>query len=180
MAHRALIGIGGNVGDVEDRFLKLLRHFVRSSVLSPLQSAPLFENPPFGYTDQPDFLNSLILVQTRLDPHSLLRYLLWVEKRFGRKRSFPNAPRTLDLDIIFFDNLRLGSRRLRLPHPHFAERDSVMIPLSFMSRKRRGPESFWRRSGRKRCLRRIEAQPKGLFVDMPEAVEFLDLRRRSS
>ncbi|MCF6201907.1 MAG: 2-amino-4-hydroxy-6-hydroxymethyldihydropteridine diphosphokinase, partial [Hydrogenimonas sp.] len=85
----------------------------------------------------PYFTNSLILAQTSLSPHRLMRYLLWVEKRFGRKRSFPNAPRTLDLDIIFFDNLHLKSRRLTLPHPHFAERDSVIIPMRFMMYRRR-------------------------------------------
>ncbi len=139
MRHRALIGIGGNIGDVESRFVRVVRHFMKSSLLNPLRSGPLFRNPPFGFTDQPDFINSVILIETDLDPHGLLRYLLWVERRFGRKRSFPNAPRTLDLDIIFFDNLRLESRRLTLPHPHFAERDSVLIPLGCMARKRTIP-----------------------------------------
>ncbi|WP_456404849.1 2-amino-4-hydroxy-6-hydroxymethyldihydropteridine diphosphokinase [Hydrogenimonas sp.] len=131
--HRALIGIGGNIGDVEGRFKRVLRYLENGRRVRPLLTAPLLKNPPFGYTDQPDFLNSLILVETALEPHELLRYLLWVEKRFGRRRSFPNAPRTLDLDIIFFDNRYLKSRRLVLPHPHFAERDSVMIPLRHMS-----------------------------------------------
>jgi len=132
MPHRALIGIGGNIGDVEKRFEMVLRRFESSSLLNPLATSILFENPPFGYEDQPDFINSVILVETGLGPHALLRYLLWIEKRFGRKRSFPNAPRTLDLDIIFFDNLRLKSRRLTVPHPHFLERESVTIPLRYL------------------------------------------------
>ncbi|BBG66432.1 2-amino-4-hydroxy-6-hydroxymethyldihydropteridine pyrophosphokinase [Hydrogenimonas sp.] len=133
MPHLALVGIGGNMGDVEKRFEKVLRYLKSSRVLRPLETSLLFENPPFGYIDQPYFINSVILVETVLKPHALMRYLLWVERRFGRKRSFPNAPRTLDLDIIFFDNLQLKSRRLTLPHPHFAERESVMVPLRFMS-----------------------------------------------
>jgi len=132
LPHRALIGVGGNLGDVRQRFARVLRYLKRSRLLRPLSTAPLLRNPPFGYTEQPDFLNSLILVETALGPERLLRYLLWVEKRFGRTRSFPNAPRTLDLDIIFFDDLHRKSRRLTLPHPHFAERDSVMIPLLWM------------------------------------------------
>ncbi|WP_457593757.1 2-amino-4-hydroxy-6-hydroxymethyldihydropteridine diphosphokinase [Hydrogenimonas sp.] len=140
MPHRALIGLGGNIGDVEKRFSRVLRYFVKSGLLNPLRTAPLLKNPPFGFTDQPDFINSLILIETKLDPHGLLRYLLWVERRFGRKRSFPNAPRTLDLDIIFFDNLQLNSRRLTLPHPHFAQRDSVMIPLRCLCADDPGPQ----------------------------------------
>ncbi len=132
MPHRALIGIGGNIGDVEKRFERVLRYFESSSLLNPVATSILLKNPPFGYEEQPDFINSVILVETGLGPHALLRYLLWVEKRFGRRRSFANAPRTLDLDIIFFDNLRLKSRRLSVPHPHFFERDSVMIPLRYL------------------------------------------------
>lgn len=137
MPHLVLIGIGGNIGDVVGRFERLLRYFKVSRVIKPIETAPLFDNPPFGFEEQPYFTNSLILAQTSLSPHRLMRYLLWVEKRFGRKRSFPNAPRTLDLDIIFFDNLHLKSRRLTLPHPHFAERDSVIIPMRFMMYRRR-------------------------------------------
>ncbi len=139
MPHRALIGIGGNIGEVENRFERVLRYFRVSRFLRPLATSILLKNPPFGFADQPDFINSVILVETDLGPHALLRYLLWVEKRFGRKRSFPNAPRTLDLDIIFFDNLQLKSRRLTLPHPHYAERESVMIPLRYMRSGGFGP-----------------------------------------
>jgi glucokinase len=63
---------------------------------------------------------------------ALLRYLLWVERRFGRRRSFKNAPRTLDLDIIFYGNRRIRTRRLRLPHPGYTERPSVLWPLALM------------------------------------------------
>ncbi len=132
MKHRALIGMGGNIGEVEKRFERVLHYFEISPLLNPVATSILLKNPPFGYEEQPDFINSVILVETRLGPHALLRYLLWVEKRFGRKRSFPNAPRSLDLDIIFFDNLQLKSRRLTIPHPHFFERDSVMIPLRYL------------------------------------------------
>jgi 2-amino-4-hydroxy-6-hydroxymethyldihydropteridine diphosphokinase len=89
-------------------------------------------NPPFGYSDQSDFHNAVILISTPLDPHELLRYMLYAEKRFGRERSFANAPRTLDLDLIFYDNIELKTRRLHLPHPHWDERDSVVMPLEKM------------------------------------------------
>ncbi len=127
--HDALVGIGGNIGDVPARFERLYRYWQRSCVVRIVETSPILHNPPFGFADQPDFDNAVVHLRTALDPHALLRYLLYVEKRFGRKRSFPNAPRTLDLDLIFYDHCRIESPRLRLPHPHWCERDSVVIPL---------------------------------------------------
>ncbi len=128
----ALIGIGGNIGDSIGRFERLWRYWQRSSRLYIIQTSPILRNPPFGYTDQPDFYNALIWVRTALDPFELLRYILYTEKRFGRKRSFANAPRSLDLDMIFYNDLQTGTRRLNLPHPHWRERDSVVMPLEQM------------------------------------------------
>ena len=132
LPHRAGVGIGGNVGAVASRFDRVVDYMRRSGRVRVVETAPLLENPPFGYLDQPDFLNGVILLETRMDVHALLRWLLWVEKRFGRRRSFPNAPRTLDLDIIFYDDLQKRTRRLKVPHPHYQERESVMIPLQFL------------------------------------------------
>lgn len=130
--HDALIGIGGNIGDVTGRFEALFRYWQQGRQLAVVQTSPILRNPPFGYTDQPDFYNAVVQVRTALDPHALLRYILFVEKRFGRVRSFPNAPRTLDLDLLFYDDRRIETSRLRLPHPHWCERDSVVMPLERM------------------------------------------------
>ncbi len=132
MRHRAIVGIGGNIGDVADRFARVVDYLNHGGVARVLATSPLLKNPPFGYSDQPDFLNGVMVVETALSAHSLMRYLLWVEKRFGRKRVFRNGPRTVDLDIIFYDELCIRTRRLVLPHPHFHERDSVMIPLKLL------------------------------------------------
>ena len=130
--HDALIGIGGNIGDVLSRFERLFAYWQDSDRVQIVQTSPILRNPPFGYTDQPDFYNALVWIKTPLDPHALLRYILWTEKRFGRTRSFANAPRTLDLDMIFYDHRRIETPRLRLPHPHWRERDSVVMPLAQM------------------------------------------------
>ncbi len=130
--HYAVVGIGGNIADVLSRFEKLFWYWQRSSRVDIMECSPILQNPPFGYTDQPDFYNATVLIATQLDPFELLRYLLYTEKRFGRKRSFANAPRTLDLDLIFYDNIVLKTRRLHLPHPHWHERDSVVMPLERM------------------------------------------------
>jgi 2-amino-4-hydroxy-6-hydroxymethyldihydropteridine diphosphokinase len=126
--HETLIGIGGNLGDVPARFERLWLYWQQSGKVTIVQTSPILRNPPFGYFDQPDFYNAVIHLRTSLDPHALLRYILYTEKRFGRTRSFPNAPRTLDLDMIFYDDCTVRTSRLSLPHPHWRERDSVVMP----------------------------------------------------
>lgn len=135
LQHRALIGIGGNLGDVVRRFERLLIFLRRSPLVHPLASSPLLKNPPFGFTEQPAFLNAVLFIETSLQPRALMRYLLRVERRFGRLRTFANAPRTLDLDILFYDQRRIDTPELTVPHPHWAERQSVLIPLSCLSKK---------------------------------------------
>jgi 2-amino-4-hydroxy-6-hydroxymethyldihydropteridine diphosphokinase len=130
--YRALLGIGGNIGDVVRRFEHLFYYFKRSSFLRVIETAPILKNPPFGYIEQGDFYNSLILVETFLSPKALLRYVLRVEKVFGRKRLFKDGPRTLDIDIIFYENVKMETKNLTLPHPGWMKRSSVLIPLSHM------------------------------------------------
>jgi len=132
--HKALLGIGGNMGDVLRRFEHLFWYFKRSSLVHIVETAPILKNPPFGYTEQDDFYNSLILVETMLTPKALLRYVLRVEKVFGRKRLFKDGPRTLDIDIIFYENVKMNTKTLILPHPGWMQRTSVLTPLSYMKR----------------------------------------------
>lgn len=132
--HRALLGIGGNIGDVPRRFEHLFWYLKRSLFVRVIETAPMLKNPPFGYTDQEDFYNSLLLVETMLTPRALLDYVLRVEKVFGRKRLFKDGPRTLDIDIIFYENVKMDSARLTLPHAGWKQRASVLIPLSQMKK----------------------------------------------
>ncbi len=97
-----------------------------------LATAPILKNPPFGFLDQPDFFNSLIEVETSFSPKELLHFCFWLEKRFKRRRTFKNAPRTLDVDIIFYDDIHIDTKDLQIPHPHWFERESVIIPLRFL------------------------------------------------
>ncbi len=133
--HKVLLGIGGNIGDVVRRFEHLFYYLKRSSFLRVIETAPILKNPPFGYMDQGDFYNSLLLIETFLTPKALLRYVLRVEKVFGRKRLFKDGPRTLDIDMIFYENVKMDTKELTLPHPGWRERESVLIPLSMMEGK---------------------------------------------
>jgi len=127
--YQAIIGIGGNQGDTKRRFEKLFYFFKRSKQLQLLRSSAILKNPPFGYLNQPFFYNAVMVISTNLQPKQLLRFLQSVEKRFRRKRSFKDAPRTLDLDILFFQNRTLQTKDLTIPHPGWKERESVLIPL---------------------------------------------------
>ncbi len=128
----AVIGMGGNVGDVRRRFKKVVVNLQKNPSIRIVKSGPILKNPPFGFKEQPDFYNTVILVDTKLSPKELLKRLLYIEKRYKRVRTFKNAPRTLDLDIIFYNDLKLRSSELNIPHPFWNERESVIIPLKFL------------------------------------------------
>jgi len=130
--YRVTIGIGGNVGDVKRRFEHLFIEIKRDKRVELLQTSLILKNPPFGFIDQDDFFNSIIVLQVSMQPFQFLDYLMRLEKKFARKRSFANAPRTLDLDIIFFDNRVIKTDRLTVPHADWSNRESVVIPLASM------------------------------------------------
>lgn len=132
--YRATIGIGGNVGDVRRRFEHLFVYFKNDKRVELIQTSLILKNPPFGYENQDDFFNSIIVLQTSMQPLVFLDYLMRLEKKFARVRSFANAPRTLDLDIIFFDDRVVNKPRLQIPHPKWFERESVVIPLRDIKR----------------------------------------------
>ena len=127
--HRVVVGLGGNQGDVKKRFVKLYRMLLNDPRFFVQESSMVLQNPPFGYLDQPDFYNAVIVLQTSLNAKALLKVLLRFEHLFGRVRLFKNGPRTLDLDIIFFDNQKIKQPNLIVPHPRWQERASVIVPL---------------------------------------------------
>lgn len=130
LRYSVTVGIGGNVGDVKRRFEHLFVNLKRDKRVDILSTSLILKNPPFGFIDQDDFLNSIIVLQVNMQPKVFLAYLMRLEKKFGRKRSFANAPRTLDLDIIFFDNRVVNIPKLQIPHPSWSQRESVVIPLA--------------------------------------------------
>lgn len=130
--YKAIIGIGGNQNDVIKTFKKLFRLWMDDKRVRIVKTSLILKNPPFGFTEQEDFYNSILMVQTSLSAKSFLKVLLHTEKKFGRKRSFKNAPRTLDLDIIMFNGFESKDKKLTLPHPKWQERVSVIAPLMAM------------------------------------------------
>ena len=130
--HLVTIGIGGNVGYVKRTFDKLFLTLKNNSHFHIQSSSPLLENPAFGFTQQKDFLNGIIALKTNLSINDFFKIMQRLEIRYGRKRSFQDAPRTLDIDIIFFDNKKINTKKLIIPHKNWANRESVIIPLNYM------------------------------------------------
>ncbi len=137
--HDVVIGVGGNIGDTVRRFERLMVYLRRHrTLLRVVASSPIYRNPPFGYVQQPDFYNATLHLKTTMAPQRLLRFCMETERRFGRKRSFKDAPRTLDLDILFYDTRVIKRDDLKIPHPQWHKRPSVTVPLGLMGAR-------WRR-----------------------------------
>jgi len=129
LRYKAVVGVGGNIGDVNRRFAHLKVMLQRDKRVKVEKISSTLKNPPFGFLEQEDFHNLVIKVTTSMQAKAFMQFLLRSEAKFRRERSFSDAPRTLDLDLIFFDNLVMKTDFLTLPHPHYKDRESVVIPL---------------------------------------------------
>lgn len=127
--HTAFIALGSNLGDPEG---KVRRGFAALAELPQAQlvaASSLYRSAALGHADQPDFVNAVAQLSTGLAPQALLAALLAVEQRFGRERSFRNAPRTLDLDLLLYDAQCIAEPGLAVPHPRMHQRAFVLAPL---------------------------------------------------
>ncbi|GHV02804.1 2-amino-4-hydroxy-6-hydroxymethyldihydropteridine pyrophosphokinase [Campylobacterota bacterium] len=132
----ALIGIGANLGNKKRIFDKLYRFLLDDRAIDPVRTSPLLINPDFSDPVRPIYLNGVIAVRTWLSPIALLHRLNAIEARFGRARSYKNAPRTLDLDIIFYETKTIYNDRLVIPHQNWFERASVVVPMRLLGGQR--------------------------------------------
>jgi len=122
------LALGTNLGDREGN-LCMARKALAPKV-TIIQESPIYITPPWGYEDQPEFLNQVLEVRTKMGPGRLLRYLKRIEKKMGRLETFRNGPRLIDLDILFYDQRVIKRPKLNIPHPRLHERAFVLIPLS--------------------------------------------------
>lgn len=128
----ALIGLGGNIGDTKVIFKRLLRMWQDDNRINVCETSPLLINSAFGYTRQADFTNAVVSIKSNLSALNLLKIMQHYEIKFKRKRSFKNAPRTLDLDILYYSGRSRNSKKLTLPHQGADKRISVILPLGVM------------------------------------------------
>lgn len=127
-----LIALGGNVGDVRETFRKAIANICGMTQAALIARSSDYVTPPWGEEKQDRFINACIEIETALDPHALLFTLHKIEKKFGRDRTEETrwGPRTLDLDIIAYDDVKLDKPELTLPHPRLFERAFVLVPLA--------------------------------------------------
>jgi len=125
----ATIGLGANLNDPAAQVEYALAELDRLPATRLIARSSLYASAPVGYVDQPDFINAVAQVETELAPRALLAALLDIEHRHGRERSFRNAPRTLDLDLLLYGNAHFHEEGLTLPHPRMCERGFVLLPL---------------------------------------------------
>jgi 2-amino-4-hydroxy-6-hydroxymethyldihydropteridine diphosphokinase len=125
--HIVYLALGTNLGD---RLANLKQAI---SALTPQlevkAKSQVYETPPWGVEEQPKFLNQVIKANTYLDPEPLLKHLKRLEVALGRQESFPNGPRLIDMDILFYDDLVVDKPSLVIPHPRLHERGFVLLPL---------------------------------------------------
>lgn len=127
--HKAYIAIGTNLGDKEKNIREALEIISNSSHTKINKIAKYYNTEPVGYTDQDEFLNTAIEIKTLLNPKNLMKFLLEVEKSLKRERIIRWGPRTLDLDVIFYDDLISSDEEVIIPHPRMEERLFVLNPL---------------------------------------------------
>ncbi len=122
------LGLGTNLGDRLDN-LHRARNALHPDV-QVLTASPIYETPPWGYLEQPDFLNQVLEAETVLPPFALLDYLKDIEVKIGRTPGVRYGPRLIDLDILLYDDIILHTPQLIIPHPRLAERAFALAPLA--------------------------------------------------
>jgi 2-amino-4-hydroxy-6-hydroxymethyldihydropteridine diphosphokinase len=128
----AIIALGGNVGDVRTTFSKAIANLCGMTQGMLEARSGDYATPPWGDEQQADFINACVEIETSLDPHALLFTLHKIEAKFGRDRAHERrwGSRTLDLDLIAYDDVRIDRPELTVPHPRLCERAFVLVPLA--------------------------------------------------
>ncbi len=127
--HKVFVGLGSNLADPCAQVGQAIRELSALPQTRVVCRSSLYRSAPVGYLDQPDFINAVVQLQTGLSPRALLDELLALELRCGRTREFVNAPRTLDLDVLLYDDVRHHEHGLTIPHPQMHLRAFVLQPL---------------------------------------------------
>lgn len=127
--HKVFLSIGSNMGDKEQFLSMGVEELKRAQDIRNVKVSDLIVTEPYGYKDQDEFLNGCVYLETLKSPYELLDFIHQVEKMAGRERKIHWGPRTLDLDILFYDNLVMGEEDLTIPHKEVEKRAFVLEPL---------------------------------------------------
>lgn len=137
MMHQVYLALGANQGDREANLRAAIQNLPPQVRL--LEASSVYETPPWGYLDQPAFLNQVVRVETDLPPVELLAFLKRLEQQLGRQPGIRYGPRPIDLDILFFDDWVVDNGPVTIPHPRLHERAFVLVPLAELAPDLRHP-----------------------------------------
>ena len=135
LSKSATLGMGGNIGDVVSTMRKALDRLQAHSGLDIVKISSLYKTPPWGIEDQDWFVNACVEVSCALSPHQLLEQCLATEKYLKRRRTLRWGPRTIDIDVLTFENYESSESKLIVPHPRMLERAFVLVPLAEITPK---------------------------------------------
>ncbi|WP_373599495.1 2-amino-4-hydroxy-6-hydroxymethyldihydropteridine diphosphokinase [Paraclostridium bifermentans] len=133
--NKAYLGLGTNIGDRVNYLSQAIKILDSEKDIIITKKSKLYETKAWGYTNQDDFLNMCIEIETKLNPNELLKKCQNVEKELNRERKIRWGPRTIDVDILFFNDIILQEENLEIPHPRIGERAFVLIPLIDLNEK---------------------------------------------
>ena len=126
----AYLSLGSNLGDREGNLNKAVEELAKHPKIKVAQVSSFIETAPVGCTDQPDFVNAAVRIETTLTPRELLAAVLNIEKSEGRVRTIRWGPRVIDIDILIYGDETIDEEDLKIPHPRMMERDFVLKPLA--------------------------------------------------
>ena len=126
--NKAYLLLGSNLSDPSTQLVNAKKHLKKTGEI--MNESSLYQTAAWGNTEQPDFLNQVVLLKTKLNARSLLKKILEIENKMGRRRTVKNAPRIIDIDILFYNDDIIGEKELIIPHPAIAQRRFVLVPLA--------------------------------------------------
>lgn len=126
---KAILGIGTNIGERENNITLAVESLSRLPLTSVENVSAMYETKPWGYAEQNNFVNVCVMLETNLSPNALLGACLGIESAMGRLRPFKNSPRIIDIDVLLYEDIRMNTDELKIPHPFIKERSFVLVPM---------------------------------------------------
>lgn len=127
--NQLILSLGGNQGDIKKTFLSA-KNMIAQEIGTIVKESSIYQTQAWGVENQPDFLNQVIIVETKLSPTTILEKCLAIEMELGRKRMKRWGERTIDIDLLFFNNEIIQTENLQVPHPRISERNFILFPLN--------------------------------------------------
>lgn len=124
------LSLGSNIGNRQDNLMQAVFYLVQNSQIEIMNISSIYKTAPYGKTDQPDFYNMVVKLDTSMSPEDLLHTTQAIENKLGRKREEHWGPRTIDIDILFYDGMKIDTKELTVPHYDFENRPFFLMPLA--------------------------------------------------